>query len=175
MTKSVKTLHLGVIGPGLVGSEFLAQIHRFQAKPTCPLEISVVGICNSKRQLLSPAGLDLGKWQSSLTSSIESSDLNAFASHVAGFKNGVLIDCTASDLVAKQYPSWIKKGLHLITPNKKAFASDLELWNQIQKLQELHQVSILHESSVGCVHLRFYFKMIFRQSLSCIKSEPGCL
>merc|ERR1719264_1187669 len=40
----------------------------------------------------------------------------------------VLIDCTASSAVASNYPQWLKRGLHVISPNKKAPAGDLELY-----------------------------------------------
>ena len=31
-----------------------------------------------------------------------------------------IVDCTASDLVVKAYPDFVKANLHIITPNKRA-------------------------------------------------------
>lgn len=48
-------------------------------------------------------------------------DLDAFASHLAGsfIPNAVIIDATASEVPAEHYESWMRKGVNVITPNKK--------------------------------------------------------
>jgi aspartokinase/homoserine dehydrogenase 1 len=49
-------------------------------------------------------------------------DLSKFTAHMQShsFPNSVIIDCTASARVAEAYYDWVKKGIHIITPNKKA-------------------------------------------------------
>ena len=65
----------------------------------------------------------------------------------------VIVDCTSSDTVASLYPSWMKSGIHIVTPNKKGFSGDLSLFKSIKDLS-LPKVGsayplVLHESTVG--------------------------
>jgi len=64
----------------------------------------------------------------------------------------VLVDNTSSQEVADSYPTFLKKGISIVTPNKKAFSSSYNLWQQI-----FHAAAngsgtggyVYHESSVG--------------------------
>lgn len=145
-----KTLHLGIIGPGLVGSEFLAQILAFQKAPTVARwSVSIVAISNSKVMSMSREDIQLEHWKDILSSAVTKTDLSLLADHVSSFKNGVLVDCTASDSVALQYESWIGRGLSIITPNKKAFSGSMESWKSLFHLASEKGVGIFHESTVG--------------------------
>jgi len=39
--------------------------------------------------------------------------------------NTVLVDCTADSVIASHYDDWLRKGIHVITPNKKANSGPL--------------------------------------------------
>lgn len=55
-------------------------------------------------------------------------DLEKFVQHVHGnhfIPNTVLVDCTADSGVASHYNDWLRKGIHVITPNKKANSGPL--------------------------------------------------
>jgi homoserine dehydrogenase len=154
--KGTKVLHLGIIGPGLVGSEFLAQVRAFQLAPkTAAWSLSVVAISNSRTMVLSTdkssGGILLDDWKTALESSATKADLGLLSKHVSTFKNGVLIDCTASESVALEYGTWIDNGLSIITPNKKAFSSSMESWNSLFSLASERGVGLFHESTVGYV------------------------
>jgi aspartokinase/homoserine dehydrogenase 1 len=59
----------------------------------------------------------------------EPTDMVKFMVHVKDnhfIPNAVIIDCTASAHVAEQYYKWLKKGIHIITPNKKANSGPLD-------------------------------------------------
>lgn len=43
----------------------------------------------------------------------------------------VLVDNTSSEAVASAYPAFLAKGIHVVTPNKKGFSSDIKLWKDI--------------------------------------------
>jgi homoserine dehydrogenase len=66
---------------------------------------------------------------------------------------GLIIDCTSSDLVARQYPHWLYRGLHIATPNKKAFSGELGLWRELVKATTkkpgIPYPLCFHESTVG--------------------------
>jgi homoserine dehydrogenase len=61
-------------------------------------------------------------------------DLDQFATYVRGDdqRHAMLIDCSASDAVASQYPYWLASGLHVVTPNKLASSGPLSRWQAIR-------------------------------------------
>ena len=61
----------------------------------------------------------------------------------------VLVDNTSSQDVAKAYPSALKGGISIVTPNKKAFSGELGLWQDIFRSAEESGAKVFHESSVG--------------------------
>lgn len=49
--------------------------------------------------------------------------------HVHGnhfIPNTVLVDCTADSVIASHYYDWLRKGIHVVTPNKKANSGPLD-------------------------------------------------
>lgn len=67
----------------------------------------------------------------------EPADLTKLADHLSTstVTNTVVLDCTASDVPPSHYHDWIKKGIHIITPNKKLGAGPLEQYLAVRKRQ----------------------------------------
>lgn len=61
----------------------------------------------------------------------------------------VVIDNTSSEQIADSYPDFLKKGISIVTPNKKAFSGSYELWKEIFASAASSNSFIYHESSVG--------------------------
>lgn len=61
----------------------------------------------------------------------------------------MIVDNTSSDDVAKLYPSFLRAGINIVTPNKKAFSSSLELYTEIVSAAEAGGAKFLQESTVG--------------------------
>lgn len=63
-----------------------------------------------------------------------------------------MVDNTSNQDVAASYPEFLKNGINIVTPNKKAFSSDLKSWQSILESayprNELGGL-LYHESSVG--------------------------
>lgn len=120
---SAQTVSIGVIGPGNVGSAVLRQIEaaRERLKVSANLDLRVRAIARSKTMTLD------GKEQPL--------NLHAFLEHVdAGhLPHAVIIDCSASDEVPGEYPRWLERGVHVITPNKNAGAGSLERFKAIRE------------------------------------------
>ena len=72
-------------------------------------------------------------------------------------RRSVVIDNTSNEDVARSYPSFLKAGISVVTPNKKAFSGDLSLWQDIQSSSANSTSSppsktggyIFHEATVG--------------------------
>lgn len=74
-------------------------------------------------------GIDLTQWKEKLQTEAELANLDKFVHHLSEnhfFPNRVLVDCTADTNVASHYYDWLKKGIHVITPNKKANSGPLD-------------------------------------------------
>ncbi|ORX66785.1 homoserine dehydrogenase [Linderina pennispora] len=147
-------LNIAIVGPGLVGGALVEQlVAHAQSARFASLPIALVGLINSRKMAVSAtpfAATDLAAWQSSLLgSSAQPADLTAFADTLATLPSPTaIVDCTSSDAIANLYPSWLSRGLHIVTPNKKAFSNELSLFREIQKLTQTGP-SVFHEATVG--------------------------
>mmetsp|Transcript_10723 Transcript_10723/g.19063 ORF Transcript_10723/g.19063 Transcript_10723/m.19063 type:complete len:994 (-) Transcript_10723:305-3286(-) len=62
----------------------------------------------------------------------------------------VIIDCTASDAVASKYPEWLRRGLHVITPNKLAGAGPMARYlDCLKEVGKLGAAEWHYEATVG--------------------------
>jgi len=60
-----------------------------------------------------------------------------------------VVDNTSSDDVAALYPTFLSGGLSVVTPNKKAYSSSLELYKKIIAASEAADTKYLNEATVG--------------------------
>ncbi|KAE9601151.1 hypothetical protein Lal_00023987 [Lupinus albus] len=148
------TLAMGIIGPGLIGSTLLDQL-RDQAsvlKEEFNIDLRVMGILSSRSMLLSDVGIDLARWRELREENGEVSNLGKFAQHLHGnhlIPNTVIVDCTADSLVAGYYYDWLRKGIHVVTPNKKANSGPLDQYLRLRALQRQSYTHYFYEATVG--------------------------
>ena len=149
---SPNTLSIGLIGPGTVGRVLLAQIGtQIDRLRALNLDLRVRGIATSKRMLLEQTAVDLDRWQERLAAAGEPLDLEKFADHVQAdyIPHTVIIDCTASVDVALSYASWLKRGVHVVTPNKKANSGAMPYFRALQDAGRAAGTHYLYEATVG--------------------------
>ncbi|KAI8614621.1 homoserine dehydrogenase-domain-containing protein [Chytriomyces sp. MP71] len=149
-------LNIALIGPGLVGSEFLSQLLAHQTRGAGPV-LRVIAIASSSRVVSSGNGVDLTSYKALLASADVSptdSVLESIGAVATAYLPCTVVDCTSSDAVAALYPAWLKAGVHVVTPNKKGFSGPMPLFNAIKEAQETGGKSgsrpiALHEATVG--------------------------
>src|ERR1700730_219666 len=149
---SPNTLSIGLIGPGTVGRVLLAQIAtQIERLRALNLDLRVRGIAGSKRMLLSDTSIDLDHWPSRLAAAGEPLDLDKFANHCQAdyIPHTVIIDCTASADVAEQYRAWLGRGIHVVTPNKKANSGPWPYYQALQEARRAAGTHYLYEATVG--------------------------
>jgi aspartokinase/homoserine dehydrogenase 1 len=149
---SPNTLSIGLIGPGTVGRVLLAQIEtQVERLRALNLDLRVRGIATSKRMLLEQTAVDLDRWAERLAEAGEPLDLEKFAAHVQAdyIPHTVIIDCTASADVAMNYVTWLKRGIHIATPNKKANSGALPYYRALQEAGRAAGTHYLYEATVG--------------------------
>ena len=150
---SAKTISIGIIGPGMVGSTLLAQIaeQASRLREQFNLDLRIRAIATSSKMLLDDRRIDLTDWQSALADHGEDTDLDRLADHIHAdhLPHSVLIDCTASDRVAERYAEWLRRGIHVVTPNKKAFSVGYEYYRELQEAAREGSSHYFYETTVG--------------------------
>ena len=149
---SPNTLSIGLIGPGTVGRVLLAQIStQVERLRALNLDLRVRGIASSKRMLLEESAIDLDHWAERFAAASEPLDLEKFAAHVQAeyIPHTVIIDCTASAEVGQSYVGWLKRGIHVVTPNKKANSGTLPYYHALQEAGRAAGTHYLYEATVG--------------------------
>lgn len=152
-------VNLGLVGPGLIGKSFMKMVDAYNAQKNINshlYDINIVAIARSKTMYLSQGLEHVPFSQLANVDNGLKVDLNAFTTHLLGKKSGscpsssvipILVDCTSCQTIAESYPHWMEKGIHIVTPNKKAFSSDLSLFSRITAPSNTSLV--YHEATVG--------------------------
>ena len=149
---SPNTLSIGLIGPGTVGRVLLAQIAtQIDRLRGLNLDLRVRGIASSKRMLLQETSVDLSRWAELMAEAGEPLNLEKFINHVQAdyVPHTVVIDCTASASIADQYRDWLSRGIHIVTPNKKANSGTLPYYRSLQDAKRDAGTHYLYEATVG--------------------------
>jgi bifunctional aspartokinase / homoserine dehydrogenase 1 len=148
-----RTLHLFMVGLGLIGGTLIRQIQK-QAEyleKERMLKINIVAMANSKRMIFNPEGLELNDWKETLMEKGEQTDLAAFVNKMneLNLQNSVFVDCTSSSEIIKYYNDILKASISIATPNKLANSSRYADYQKLQKTAFKHGVQFLYETNVG--------------------------
>jgi aspartokinase/homoserine dehydrogenase 1 len=149
---SPNTLSIGLIGPGTVGRVLMAQIEsQVERLRALNVDLRVRAIAGSKRMLLEEAAIDLQHWPQRMAEAGEPLDLEKFVNHVQAdyIPHAVIIDCTASAEVAANYRDWLARGVHVVTPNKKANSGSMPSYRAVQEARRATGTHYLYEATVG--------------------------
>ena len=150
---SSKTISIGLIGPGTVGSTLLRQLQKQASRliEDFNLDLRVRAIARSKSMLLGDRSIDLATWQQQIDDSAVELDFDAFEAAINPdhLPHAVVIDCTADESVAARYAGWLERGIHVITPNKKACSGPLAEYAKLQSLTDRGSAHFFYETTVG--------------------------
>jgi len=150
---SPQTVSIGLIGPGNVGGVLLDQMasefERLRRKLN--LDLRVRAIAGSRTMLLEPRACDLSSWREALAQRGDDLDMERFVDHVQSdhLPHAVIIDCSASEEVASCYSTWLERGIHVITPNKRASTASMEKYRQLDESRRAGNSRYLYETTVG--------------------------
>ncbi|KAG0675078.1 hypothetical protein C6P40_001944 [Pichia californica] len=144
-------VNIAIIGAGVVGKSFIQQLANIKSKN---ITYNLIFLSNSKNSLISndykPINIlnSIDLLNNSKNPSLSINDLINY------LKNSnlpvILIDNTSNQNLADSYPLFIQNGISIATPNKKAFSSNLNLWNDIFNNSNIENNGLIyHEASVG--------------------------
>jgi len=150
---SSSQIYVGVVGVGGVGTAFLGQLSRLPNPPSLVLLARTAQTLTSPVPEYSPA-IVASDWQSALSSptvttsgAITPQKIISYLQAAPG--HSILVDNTSDPSLASSYPLFLRAGISIVTPNKKAFSSDLSLWKDIFSAAVSGSALIYHESTVG--------------------------
>lgn len=143
-----KSVNVAIIGAGVVGSAFLNQLKNLKSA----IKFNVVYLARSSKEAIFSNDyqpVDLANYKTANAKPLLSvDDLVKFLKESK--KPSILIDNTSNSSIAEAYPRFVEAGISIATPNKKAFSSELSLWNAIFKALEAPSGGLVyHESTVG--------------------------
>lgn len=147
-----KRVNLFISGYGNVGKEFIKIVEsqkEFIAKKY-NTNIEIVAVCNSKRILINPDGLE----------AITPQRLNTEGREIKGEyipelieelpnKNTIFIDCTGSEEIASIYTDILSLGVSIITCNKIANSQSLDSYQRIRRAAANSGSHLFYETNVG--------------------------
>ena len=174
-----KQVHVYIAGVGNVGGKLIDQIKK-QAdylQNHLGLQIKIVGIANSKKQLINIEGINLRHSNDSINNSSNNSHSNnpsnsipwtdqlAAASSVTNhvgtiqdfinaildhnLRNSIFVDITANASVADTYAQLLSHSVSVVACNKIACSSDYAHYANLNALARKHNAAFLFETNVG--------------------------
>lgn len=147
-----KVLHIFLAGVGTVGGKLVQKLTQQAEKlrNSDKLMIRVAGVCNSKKRVLNPQGLDLSDIKSLLQEG-EPSTPKEFAQSIIDLNlaNSVFVDCTASADVAAVYDMMLENNVNVVTANKIASSSAYEHYKKLKQTAKDKGVRFHFETNVG--------------------------
>ena len=150
---SSKTISIGLIGAGNVGSTLMLQLEKQATRliEEFDLDLRVRAIARSSSMLLGDRRIDLANWKQDYKQSSVALDLDAFEQHVNPdhLPHAVIIDCTAEESIAGRYAGWLERGIHVITPNKKAGSGPIANYEVLQASGKHGSSHFFYETTVG--------------------------
>ena len=149
---SPQTFAVGVIGPGNVGAALLDQVQAAQPQllSKANVDLRVRAIASSRRMLLDDRAVG-ADWRQAFERDAQPADLDRFTAHLLGshLPHQVIVDCSASPLVADRYAGWLRAGIHVVTPNKQAGAGAWDRYTAITDAAAASGARFRYEASVG--------------------------
>ena len=147
-----RQINLFVIGVGNVGHKLLDQLqHQEQyLKDQLKIRIRLIGISNSRTMLFNEEGVDLSNWDTSLANGVKANLEEFFLStRKLNLRNSILVDNTASSDLAAMYSNYLKENIAVVTCNKIACSSSMDLYRELKALSREFDAPFLFETNVG--------------------------
>lgn len=147
-----KKVNLVLIGNGNVGKDFIRLVGQQADLIRQKLKINpqIVGITNSRKMYFDERGFSPDVAVDILQSG-ERLDYTVLIDKVRNshIENVIIVDTTASEEVARLYPTFIEKGCAIVTPNKRANTLEMSFYTRLHELVQETKIPYLYETTVG--------------------------
>ena len=153
-----KQVNIYIAGAGNVGGKLINQIQQqiSYLQSTLRLQINIVGIANSKKQLIHPEGIDLSNangashWRDQLNAA-PAGTIDDFVTAIIenNLRNSIFVDVTAHAAVADTYAQLLSKAVSVVACNKIACSSPYAHYAKLKTLARNYNAAFLFETNVG--------------------------
>lgn len=140
-----------VLGKGTVAGPLFEQIHR-QAEHLAKehdIVVKVVGARDSRRSAFDESGLDPSGVREALARADGQDDITVMLDRLRSLPVPVLVDCTAEDGMDRVYIEALRRGVHVVSANKKPLAGPLEDLRDLRIAARKAHRSYRYETTVG--------------------------
>ncbi|MFM7021046.1 MAG: ACT domain-containing protein, partial [Aquirufa sp.] len=149
----IKTLNLYLVGAGLIGKTLLNQLvgqERYLEKYK-GLRVKLVGIANSRKQLIDPEGISIESALEQLDTKGSAASIHEFVGQIKSLNlpNSIFADCTASKEIHQQYLGLFEANVSVVTPNKVANSGPYEQYANLHQTALSKGVKFMYETNVG--------------------------
>ena len=147
-----KQVHVFIAGVGNVGGKLIDQIKK-QAdylQNHLGLQIKIVGIANSKKQLINIEGINSIPRTDQLAAA-SSGTIQDFVKAIVNhnLRNSIFVDITANGTVADTYAQLLNHSVSVVACNKIACSSYYAHYANLKALARKHNAVFLFETNVG--------------------------
>ncbi len=148
----IRSVNLFLVGTGLIGKTLLSQIaaQKEQLLSSLSVRINLIGVANSRRMVIDPAGIDPALWKDALDTG-ETCDLGAYVDRMKklNLPNTAFCDCTASENIPDFYLDLLNNAVTIVTPNKRANAGPLKRYKDLVGVSRETGIPYCYETTVG--------------------------
>jgi aspartokinase/homoserine dehydrogenase 1 len=147
-----------IAGAGNVGGKLIEQIKKQLSylQSTLRLKINIVGIANSKKQLINIEGIDLNHtnqqhhWREQLAAA-PSGTITDYVTAILNnnLRNSIFVDVTPNASVADSYAQLLSKAVAVVACNKIACSSPYAHYVKLKTLARNYNAAFLFETNVG--------------------------
>jgi aspartokinase/homoserine dehydrogenase 1 len=149
---SYKQVNVYIAGAGNVGGKLIEQIKKQvpYLQSTLRLQINIVGIANSKKQLIDVEGIDLTNWRDQLAAA-PAGTITDYVTAILknNLRNSIFVDVTAHATVADTYAQLLSKAVSVVACNKIACSSPYAHYAKLKTLARTYNAAFLFETNVG--------------------------
>ena len=147
-----KQVNIYIAGAGNVGGKLIEQIKKQvpYLQATLRLQINIIGIANSKRQLINAEGIELTNWREQLAAAPFGNITNYVNTILENnLRNSIFVDVTAHQTVSDVYMQLLSKAVSIVACNKIACSSPYEHYAKLKSLAREFNAAFLFETNVG--------------------------
>lgn len=156
---SMRKVHVFIAGTGTIAKSLISQIrqHRLTLQKEMELDVVVCGLANTRVMVIDGDRKEMDYWYDTIHEMHERSSRDGRAGideyigliKEANRHNTIVVDCTASRLVAEKYPELLQANISVATANKLGMAGEWALYRRIMEAQRSSNAKFLYETNVG--------------------------
>ncbi|WP_343187895.1 bifunctional aspartate kinase/homoserine dehydrogenase I [Buchnera aphidicola (Periphyllus koelreuteriae)] len=145
-----------LLGIGGIGKTLLKQINKEKNNlKQKKINIKICLISNSNKLLFKEYGINLNLWKKKFKKVIKKYKKIKLIKKINKkikknfYINPIIIDCTSSKKISKQYIKYINNNFHVITANKKFNTGSMKNYKKIRNISSKKNKKFMYETNVG--------------------------